>query len=339
MAKALKNLVTKSKKEKKTSQAGPDDALAPSDLMALAQSLVNKFTGPQRGRYSEMYFKRQVVPELRQEAKRNKDIICRILNHLREATLVRFEDRPRATKRDTAAAGLLYSCILDKMEPMVVPGFGNCLYHSFGTLVAGRHDQGHHLLMRALCLIFILIFPDHVKALIRADAFGEHITELDVEKTYKKICWEIYRVKEWGDKFSIYAASWILGRPVHVYWPCFERGFRDYMFDKSKPKGGVELNRNLASLRQAFATAPEKDSPLPEWVSYSAAASYPPTRMPAVIFLYCSHYVPLFCKKNLKRAEMVEPSLRCWRRELPQIQQDHPLPQDNNTLLAHFEKL
>ena len=81
------------------------------------------------------------------------------------------------------------------------------------------------------------------------------------------------------------------------------------------------------------------DSPLPDWTNYSAAANYPPARLPAVVLLHRDHYVPLFYRRGFTRAQMVEPALRGWKETLPNIRQAFPLPQDNNALKAHFDTL
>ena len=100
--------------------------------------------------------------------------------------------------------------------------------------------------------------------------------------------------------------------------------------------GGVALDRDLDALREAFASAPAVDSPLPAWSNFSAAASYPAGRLPVPVLLYQSHYVPISFRKGFKAADVVEPSLRCWDDELPAIRQAHPLPHDNNALRAHL---
>ena len=188
-------------------------------------------------------------------------------------------------------------------------------------------------------MVFVILFPEHIKALIEADEVGIALSPHQLDIKYYKLCWNIHRNKSWADKFSVYAGSWILGRPVHIYIPCFKWDNRVMDFNTVLPMGGVEVDRDLGALRDAFANPAAVDDSMPEWVSYSAAPSFPANRTPAAIFLYRSHYVPLFFRKGYKREERVEPSLRCWVDSMPAIHRDHPLPADNDALRKHFNNL
>ena len=130
-----------------------------------------------------------------------------------------------------------------------------------------------------------------------------------------------------------------MGRPVHLWLPCFRWDNATDSYNKGRPMGGVAMNGDLDALRTAFANAPAVDSPLPAWASFSAAASYPAGRLPAPVFLYQSHYVPIVYVKGFKPADVVEPSLSGWADHLPAIRQLHPLPEDNNALRAHLAAL
>ena len=339
ISRAVKKLVLPGEKqaraEKKAEHVAGGGLLSSKGLPDSARSIIDLFTSSTQRKFSKNYFLTTRMKELELAVKDNAQVIVQLVEKLREAELVPLQCKARAAQTDNSATGLLYTSLLNQMRPVSVSPDGNCMFHSFATLLVGRGDTGHHKLFRALSLIFVLAFPDHIKALILADSLGMH-SPLEVDGLYKDLCWKIFRLGTWGEKFSLYAMSWILNRPVHIYVSCFEWSNQTETYNVARPRGGVELDRDLDALRAAFANPDPIDSPLPEWTDYSAALTYPRNRLPAAIFLNNSHYVPLLFRQGVKRAEVIQPVLRSWWDDLGQIRRAHPLPGDLDALRVHL---
>jgi hypothetical protein len=339
LGRAVKKLVVPgeaaARKKKKDQHVDGQALISSKGLPPSARRISSLFTGAQR-RFTKSYFFRQKIISLQKAVKENGGAICELLGELRGGKLVPLECKARSAQTDQPNTRLLYTCLLKQMRPLSVEPDGNCMFHSFSVLCFGRGDSGHHALFRALALIFVLAFPHHIKAIMLAD---EMDVDIDYEERYKDLCWNMFRLKSWGEKFSLYALSWVLGRSVHIYTSCFEWDRATESYNVARPKGGLEMDRDLGALREAFALPLALNSPLPQWTDYSAKAAYPPNRLPATIFLNTNHYVPLLLGKGVAGKDLVRPALRCWVEALPRIRLAHPLPDDLDDIRRHFDSL
>lgn len=334
MGRALKKLLLPAEEEiratKTAGQIAAKDALPQAGLQDAGECFSKLFTGSQRS-LSRKFFGEVKMDQLRAELKRRPEGFLSLVGFLRKADLFPLECKPRAVHTDPNFQRLLYTCLLPQLRPVQVPADGNCFFHSIATIIFGRADLGHHKLIRALCLAFFLLFEGHIKLLIRADSPGMALGEAAVQTEYEELCWSVFRLKSWANKFSLYAVSWLLDRSVYLYLSCFHWNRERSEWDVAKPRGGVEVDTSQAALRAAFAGQGDGNSELPSFVQYSALHSRP-NRLPAIIFLDNDHYVPLLLRKSTEPRDVVHPRLLCWKESLSAVSTASPLPKDDAQL-------
>jgi hypothetical protein len=314
------------------------------DLVEALKKETSLFVGTlvaSQRKFSLAFFGTMKIPLLRTFLRENAVGLVKLLSFLRQAQQMPLECKARASHVDAGFERLLYTCLLKQLRPVSVPTDGNCLFHGLAVHFFGRSDKGHHRLFRTLTVAFVVLFKGHVKALIRADSPGVELSEEEVAEAYVKVCWDAFRLQSWGDKYSLYALSWVVGRPVHLYNSCYFWNRDTVAFDTTRPRGGARLDRDLEAVREEFeelgAQAAGRrgagDSDLPSFVEY-AAVDCPPNKLPVVLFLEQNHYVPLMIRRSAKRAQMIQPALRAWKSDLPAIRRQFPLVYEEEDVRA-----